>query len=650
MGLLVKFNDGDTNYRSLPFGRDRLNGGSSNQPYIQIPLPENSVLNPIDFISPQISISSNATQGLTGLNFTQGNLFPYLNSVIKSGFSAIRYNSQSWGPDFLNRGNLYGFIRATDDVKRLTKYFFDTKSASALLFVAKQEILSKAAVRTEASKGLFNEGTYTPLSTIAQAGVSILGFHLRKQGLDPTGTIQGLSIQKYQDAIITEQNLGNPAFANSTPAENRLYNLVVSISSNEKSKEVKGFKLNNEDILISYKGGPGSLLGIGTTKIRFATSNTNVPIKTLANTAFGNNPKSSLYKTWNYKTFTGQSTNESPQITPDFRQILDPEGKYQNTFLSISPNYVNKNIETRLKLGDPGARKNRSNYDKGAQDISNNAPLGALDKITAYPIYKSTSADGSRYYGHPESGQLQDIIPFFIGILNNDIQAGEPNTYKKYLHFRAFIDDISDSYNADWKSIEYMGRAEKFYKYSGFDRKMSLSFTVVAQSRGEINEMYNKLNFLASSLAPEYLDSMAQGYMTGNIAYLTVGGYIYEQPGIITSLDFDIPEESPWEIGIDIEGNDTQATEAGRKEIRQLPHIIRVQLKFTPIHKFRPEKVVYESDVDENGKPVPNSTKIGEIGPQLFIDQRRKEKGSVVDFVDSKIESSPESYNYNNLG
>ena len=642
MGLLVKFNDGDTNYRSLPFGRDRLNGGSSNQPYIQIPLPENSVLNPIDFISPQISISSNATQGLTGLNFTQGNLFPYLNSVIKSGFSAIRYNSQSWGPDFLNRGNLYGFIRATDDVKRLTKYFFDTKSASALLFVAKQEILSKAAVRTEASKGLFNEGTYTPLSTIAQAGVSILGFHLRKQGLDPTGTIQGLSIQKYQDAIITEQNLGNPAFANSTPAENRLYNLALSISSGDKSKEVKGFKLNNEDVLISYKGGPGSLLGIGTTRIRFATSNTNVPIKTLANTAFSNNPYSSLYKTQDYKTIIGQPVNRDFKTQNDFRATLDPGGTYQNSFLSRSPEYINKNVETRLNLNSPGKRyKDRSNYD--------NSP-GALDSVTAYPIYKSTSADGSRYYGHPESGQLQDIIPFFIGILNNDIQAGEPNTYKKYLHFRAFIDDISDSYNADWKSIEYMGRAEKFYKYSGFDRKMSLSFTVVAQSRGEINEMYNKLNFLASSLAPEYLDSMAQGYMTGNIAYLTVGGYIYEQPGIITSLDFDIPEESPWEIGIDIEGNDTQATEAGRKEVRQLPHIIRVKLNFTPIHKFRPEKVVFEDDLDENGKPVPNSTKIGEIGPQLFIDQRRKEKGSVVDFVDSKIESSPESYNYNNLG
>jgi hypothetical protein len=42
--------------------------------------------------------------------------------------------------------------------------------------------------------------------------------------------------------------------------------------------------------------------------------------------------------------------------------------------------------------------------------------------------------------------------------------------------------------------------------------------------------------------------------MAGNIAYITLGEYIYDQPGIINSLTFDIPEESPWEIGINDEG------------------------------------------------------------------------------------------------
>ena len=70
-----------------------------------------------------------------------------------------------------------------------------------------------------------------------------------------------------------------------------------------------------------------------------------------------------------------------------------------------------------------------------------------------------------------------------------------------------------------------MGRAEKLYKYGGFDRDVSVSFTVVAQSKEELIPMYKKLNFLASSLSPTYTKS---GYMAGNLSQMTIGGYLYE--------------------------------------------------------------------------------------------------------------------------
>jgi hypothetical protein len=168
-----------------------------------------------------------------------------------------------------------------------------------------------------------------------------------------------------------------------------------------------------------------------------------------------------------------------------------------------------------------------------------------------------------------------------------------------------------------------MGRAEKFYKYKGFDRKMSLAFTVAAQSKQEITAMYDKLNFLASSLSPEYLDSIASGYMAGNIAYITLGGYIDDQPGIITSLEYTVPEESPWEIAIDEKGD-----KADPMDVRQLPHIIRVSLQFTPIHKFRPEKQSFEDDSDVNakGKVTGNdSVRLKTPGMQKYIDQLRPE-------------------------
>jgi hypothetical protein len=72
--------------------------------------------------------------------------------------------------------------------------------------------------------------------------------------------------------------------------------------------------------------------------------------------------------------------------------------------------------------------------------------------------------------------------------------------------------------------------------------------------------------------------------MRGPLVSLTLGGYLYEQPGFITSLTYDIPMECTWEIGI----NDVGAYDPNVKE---LPHMIKVTgFNFTPIHTFVPRK------------------------------------------------------------
>jgi hypothetical protein len=148
------------------------------------------------------------------------------------------------------------------------------------------------------------------------------------------------------------------------------------------------------------------------------------------------------------------------------------------------------------------------------------------------------------------------------------------------MHFRAFLGGITDSYTANWNGFNYLGRGEQFYTYGGFTRQISLSWTVAAQSKQELIPMYKKLNYLASSLAPDYSPN---GYMRGNLVQLTIGGYLYEQPGFITSLTYDIQEDTTWEIGI---GTDT----SGDGTVKELPHIIRVTgFQFTPIQRFRPQ-------------------------------------------------------------
>jgi hypothetical protein len=195
------------------------------------------------------------------------------------------------------------------------------------------------------------------------------------------------------------------------------------------------------------------------------------------------------------------------------------------------------------------------------------------------------------------------------------------------MHFRAFIDSFSDSYNASWGSVRYLGRGENFYNYNGFDRTISLSFTVAAQSKPELIPMYKKLNYLASNLTPDYSPF---GYMRGPLVQLTMGGYLHEQVGFITALTYDIPNDTTWEIGLsDTAGDPTISSTAGLdnlksisdSSVKELPHRINVSsFQFTPIHNFRPGK---QGLGFANQSANTNQGKAGgfvtEYGPQRYI-------------------------------
>ena len=487
--------------------------------------------------------------------------------------------------DFLIRGGIQSPLRAGIDVSRLERYLLDTKKPSGLLFTAKQNLLSRIAVKTEASRGaayLFgatNEGVYTPLSTLAQAGVGFLGTHLNKQGLDPTGLLGFLSIKKYED-VIKQQTINNSSIEltdeeGNLTTDNRLLALTSLISRGEKKRRFNGqngYTLNIRNSIIEYGGGPNSVLGVGKTKITFADNRIN--IENFKNDSITKNP----YSTYSSLDLLNQPLNLNFKIQEDFRKtILLGNPKAAPIVLSTSPNYVNQNIEQRLGLGNPGARGNRLNYTQGKKDLQGRKLVAGenSDKLTLQPIYKSEETqidDGS------------DLCVFRIAIIDSE----SPND-KFFLHFRAFINNFGDGYKASWKGQKYMGRAEELYKYGGFNRDISIDFTVVAQSKEELIPMHQKLNFLASTLAPTYTKS---GYMAGNLSQMTVGGYLYEQPGFIESLSFDIPQEIPWEIGIDTEGEIDNT-------VKQLPHLINVSLKFQPIHKFRP--AINSIDLDDFG-------------------------------------------------
>ena len=525
-------NAGSFGQKSIPYGDDTKGGGSSNQPYIKSPIPEELTSNPSDYI--------------------------------------------------LRGGLLNNIQTSAQDVSRLTQMFTDTKSTNGLFFTLKQQQLSATAVRTQASPTFgLNGQLYSPLNTLAQAGVISQGAHLNKQGINPfaeTGAYANGNESLY--GIVVTKNQESEA--------NRLVQLSKGrlVNSNAQGPD--------DAFIMRYNGGPGSFRGVGRTVIRFGKDS-----KTFLSLQRTNDTPS-VYEqnTWVYNSYLLRNTEStttpistisdeipvnnkvtfaSPTLQ-DFRKVLranlasnvDKQKATDSGATPNTPNYQTKNYEQNFNFNDPGQRANKSyaNYSRGVIDLSNGKEVGAVDKINALPIYRSEAMNTSE--------ATNDFVKFVIAPIDNDNPA-----FSTFMHFRALLDSFNDSYNASWSSTKYLGRGENFYTYDSFTRTVSLSFTTVAQSKQELIPMYKKLNYLASQLTPDY---SPKGYMRGPLVKLTVGGYLYEQPGFIQDLSYEMITDAPWEIGINEEGNIDPT-------VKQLSQMVRVTgFTFIPIHTFVPSK------------------------------------------------------------
>ena len=562
MGLFSKLINGDTRLKSLRFGADnsfdKPGGGYSNQPYIIKPIPDDQ--------SPNIGI------------------------------------------DYILKGGVLAASRTLDDISRLTQMFVDTKTPAGLLFIGKQQLLSLSGVRTQASNlpggtlggyTLLNDGIYSPLNTLAQAGVSALGGHLNKQGIlggieSTIGLGQGYSANL---ASISDENSNRLVGLYSS----KMLGLSLPFSFTTGGNSIA----SDPDYILSYVGGPNSILGVGRTRIKFASNRV-----TLSNGAEYYNITTSTFSTLplyliqnagdNINVNRGQASY-IPKIQ-DFRTQLRSTGE-RSSIISDTFSYNdanNQTIEGRVHLGNPGRRGNIADYVGGKRDIITNNLLGATDKITAKQLYSSRLVDPV---------ETNDLVKFRIEAINND----DPGN-SVFIHFRAFLDSFSDAFNATWNSTKYIGRGEEFYTYGGFTRGININWTVAAQSKDELIPMHQKLNYLASNLTPDYSDG---GYMRGPMMRLTVGGYLYSQPGFITSLTYTVDDTSPWEIGINnISAASNTNTLSGEtavsdKSVKELPHIIRVVMAYTPIHEFVPrkQKNIYN----------PNSGEVAIWGPEHYI-------------------------------
>lgn len=219
--------------------------------------------------------------------------------------------------------------------------------------------------------------------------------------------------------------------------------------------------------------------------------------------------------------------------------------------------------EARVLLGDQGARSDTNKRKNLYWTTSLNG--SEVDKLNAL-----APSDG-KVDGNTAG---RDLIKFRFHILTADGK-------EKVLYFRAYLDSFADNYTGTWSPIKYLGRAEDFQVYSGFQRKITLSFKIAAATRSEMEPIYQKMIWLASATAPTY--ATGGQFMRGTITKITVGDYIYELPGVLNSVGYTWNTEYPWEIAM-LEPENT-----GQDDFEQeLPMVMDCSIDFTPIHTFTP--------------------------------------------------------------
>ena len=650
-----------TNLKSLRFGNDIQGGGSSGLPYIQPGLPEDSpageylagiarnsadwplrggAYSTIASTEDSVRISRFLTDFPKGSIFTSKQVgLQKSNPQIETGGFASRLNTQTYnlnanllaqialegdgthipragantnelGPD--GSQNKYGYIVSHKNKfdNRLVTLFntkINSDFAETLKSAGASDILNIPLLNNDilfdykmGPDSLFGDGNTTIFKATDFQGVSI------NTGKAPEGQIKPLvelrAIPNYASGKFNSILRNKfPRSFKTVQISEELPNIVRDDNGNfvtEGSGVFDTFNISqeilNENYLDNILENKSTLAQQGGTDISgdFIRPEQVPAIMKDGINQFGN--------TMGYSALLSSKDNDlaAKPILQDFRsKSIDPDDPARSQSRNYTGSFVN--IATRVGIGSPGGRLKTDR--KGINQVN----YSGQDQVNMIPLYADAT---DPFNGKPEA---RDLIKFAFEVINNDGKTGtsltSTNDKKEIIsnsdiittkvHFRAFLTNFADNHSADWNGQRYMGRGENFYTYQGFTRDVSFQFKVVAQSKQEMLPLWQKLNYLASSLYPDYND---QGFMRGNLHKLTIGEYFYRTPGILKTMNISVDDNYPWEIKYsepetaksfkteDFTGTTNKGTKDfiesnSDADMMELPQVVNVSCTFTPI-------------------------------------------------------------------
>lgn len=485
-----------TNLTTLKFGRDRLNGGDSGQPYIKTPIIGNRYA------------TQNPPQDLINYATTNRNSLDY---PIRGGSVDFEIGTQTLT------------ISSKIDKERIAAFLKDAPRGTA--FVQKQIGLQLTNPKTETGNSIANAlGNVNALpgilentrvynagkNTLAQVGVSGTGFHLPRHGLFPFDTLS-----KYYKDIVGAQNLMS---SDQVKNENRLLILqqlkLQSTQTVLTKDSVLGAieKINqlgislNRNVIQSYLGGPGSVYGIGNTTIRRFDDTSKAVRKTK--------------RGMTYDQIFSQTINERKKSFTDLESIGSGSFTFDIQDFKTTGSFT---------INGDSVSDRESYYAMSKRSKGDGIAQSSLKQLNENPWATS------------EGTTVNDMIKLGFECVNND----DPKN-SLFLQFRAYLTNgITDNNQATYQNFKYLGRGEDFFIYQGFSRTVNFGFRMAVENSEDLAPLYKKLNALVSQVYPDY--SMG-GVMRTSLTRVTIGDYLYRAPGFIESVNVTVNQDSSWEI------------------------------------------------------------------------------------------------------
>tara|TARA_R110000744_G_scaffold77980_2_gene153912 strand:- start:2630 stop:4516 length:1887 start_codon:yes stop_codon:yes gene_type:complete len=552
---------------------------------------------------------------------------PFIKGGINLG-GTNTFNSITGG--FIRGGALMHAERSIQDINRIGKFFVSNRG---ITFLAKQIGLQKS--NPKISKPAFNNSnanhrTYNfGINTLAQVVGQGTGLHVNRQGLTPFAKEGYKDEEKFYNNYEKGKNTNKLLFL----YDNHITRPKAEAEADKTGiagffQNVKKFFAKPGEELYSYQGGPGSTYGIGQTRIQ-KYSLTQAFEDLGVESHFGFEDKIPLFSVSsiikknkltdqdlsdlnNLTSFQKQATNSDKHYLKFNDHILNGKTRVKNYLATLKP----KKFDDYTKNGKSFHREERINLGNPGADPSSNT---TVDLINALDIFNS---DGSAL----DSNGIKDLIRFRI-------EAVDPYnpTSSNVMVFRAFLDSLNDNFNANYNEFNYNGRAESFYTYNSFNRSISFSFKIAAQSKREMRPLYRKLNYLLSNTAPEYHET--SGRMMTPFMRLTLGSYFDRLPGVMTNVGITWQKDYSWEINL----------ENNMGGLYILPHVLDVSVTYQPIHDFLPQKseqspfIIPHKESPISNTPLKKSFNSDPSKKSLFIAELEAEYGSDEDGVLTSI-------------